>query len=860
MPFILRQVGRYEVLREIGRGGMAAVYLARQPDLDRLVALKELAPHYASDAAFATRFVAESRMAGSLSHPNIVTVYDFFEHDGVPYISMEYLERGSLRPWVGRLTLAQIAGVLEGLLSGLTHAESRGIVHRDLKPENVMVTSDGGVKITDFGIAKALNQVLTTRAFVTEPGMAIGTPMYMAPEQAMARDVGPGTDLYSAGVMAYELIVGQVPFPDADTPAAILVHQVSETPAPPRVVHPGLDAQLSDWIERLLRKDREERPASAEEAWYRLEEIIIHLLGARWRREARLEETPQGELRKPLTPAPFPTAEEDMPPPRPVERATEDRRRSPAPPTALAAGATVASEPAPTGAPPETAKLQTRRRRVRGVWLVAALALVVVAGVLGAMLLSGGGGTKADTATTTPTAIAAERAPSTTDQVSLAADGSSVYVASRAGRIVRLNGTTPHARVVDPAGPRGIAADRNAVYVVDGDTLTEFRPGSLAPVAAAAFPGASLLTGAAGSPIVAVQATGNGTSRLCPLSGVHVSDSACKPLPFQPTGLGEAPNRVFLADGRNGTVYTLPSATLALPEHGIKAGPNPHGRLVEFRRRLYVPVEGGVAVVDTTRGKLLRTVSLPGTPSDIWIDPASGVLFATMYAHDRVATFSTAKAHGPVRLTAVSSRPVAVVGSRSGVYVVSARGATVARLNPRTGALVGLTTISGAGTPALPVEVLAPQLVDGSRSVKATIRLTGGELGSDAVVSTDTAIADGHGEVALWQGGISTSSRAPRTAGGLSVRLRPAAGRLVVDLEASPSAFTRVTVARRGTDTILLTATKPAPEIPVQNTTPTYTTPRTTGTTTRTHTTPPPTTAHQTPTTTAKTTTNPVIR
>jgi len=249
MTSILRNVGRYEILREIGRGGMATVYLARQADLDRLVALKELAPHYASDAAFATRFVAESRMAGSLSHTNIVTVYDFFEHDGVPYISMEYLERGSLRPWVGRLTLAQIAGVLEGLLAGLTHAESRGIVHRDLKPENVMVTSHGGVKITDFGIAKAVNQALTTRAFVTEPGMAIGTPMYMAPEQAMARDVGPWTDLYSAGVMAYELIVGQVPFPDADTPAAILVETVQG--------EGGLITASSAWLARLQAIARE---------------------------------------------------------------------------------------------------------------------------------------------------------------------------------------------------------------------------------------------------------------------------------------------------------------------------------------------------------------------------------------------------------------------------------------------------------------------------------------------------------------------------------------------------------------------------------------------------------------------------
>ena len=161
MPDVLKTVGRYEILREIGRGGMAMVYLARQTDLDRFVALKELAAFHASDAAFAQRFLRESRVAGSLSHPNIVTVHDYFEHDGTPYIAMEYVERGSLRPYVGHMTLAQIGGVLEGLLAGLAHAEQHGIVHRDLKPENLMVTVDGRVKIADFGIAKATNQMQT---------------------------------------------------------------------------------------------------------------------------------------------------------------------------------------------------------------------------------------------------------------------------------------------------------------------------------------------------------------------------------------------------------------------------------------------------------------------------------------------------------------------------------------------------------------------------------------------------------------------------------------------------------------------------------------------------------------------------
>ena len=286
MPEVLRTLGRYDIVREIGRGGMAIVYLARQTDLDRVVALKELAAFHAADPAFAERFVRESRIAGSLSHPNIVTVHDFIEHEGTPYIAMEYVEGGSLRPLVPHLTLAQCAGVLESILAGLAHAEARGIVHRDLKPENVMVTADGSVKIADFGIAKAINQVAT--AHLSATGSAMGTPAYMAPEQALAKDIGPWTDLYSTGVIAYELLVGRLPFDDRTTPMALLVKHIQEPIPPPLSLNPDLDPRLAAWLERMLEKDPERRPRGAAEAWDELEEIVISILGPRWRREARL--------------------------------------------------------------------------------------------------------------------------------------------------------------------------------------------------------------------------------------------------------------------------------------------------------------------------------------------------------------------------------------------------------------------------------------------------------------------------------------------------------------------------------------------------------------------------------------------
>ena len=287
-PEVLRRVGRYDILREVARGGMAVVYVARDTALDRDVALKELGAFHAADPAFAERFLRESRVAGSMSHPNLVTVHDFFEHDRIPYISMEFLERGSLRPHVGRLTLPQIAGVLEGLLAGLAHAHAQGIVHRDLKPENLMVTGQGGIKIADFGIAKALNQA--QGRFLTATGTTVGTPTYMAPEQAMAKNIGPWTDLYATGVIAYELLCGQVPFHDTDTPMAILLRHVNDPIPSPLSVKPDLDPRLAEWLEQLLAKQPEDRLSSAQDAWDHLEEIVIGIVGPRWRRQARLVE------------------------------------------------------------------------------------------------------------------------------------------------------------------------------------------------------------------------------------------------------------------------------------------------------------------------------------------------------------------------------------------------------------------------------------------------------------------------------------------------------------------------------------------------------------------------------------------
>jgi serine/threonine protein kinase len=257
-----RAVGRYELLREVGRGGMAIVHLARQRPLERFVALKELRTVGLSDAAAARRFLRESRLAGSLSHPNIVTVHDYFEWDGTAYIAMEYIARGSLRPWVGRLGSAEAVGVVVGVLAALGAAERERIVHRDLKPENIMVTAEGSVKIADFGIARALGNALPDDS-ATATGMTIGTPSYMAPEQARGETVDHRADLYALGAVIYRCLTGRVPFVARDTPA-LLYAVVHIMPVRPSAFGP-ISPQVEAFLQIALAKSREARFESGAE-------------------------------------------------------------------------------------------------------------------------------------------------------------------------------------------------------------------------------------------------------------------------------------------------------------------------------------------------------------------------------------------------------------------------------------------------------------------------------------------------------------------------------------------------------------------------------------------------------------------
>jgi len=253
--------GRYRILRKLGSGGMAAVYLAEDEDLGRRVAIKILDSRYADDELFLERFRREAKSAAGLSHPNIVSIYDRGESAGHAYIAMEVIEGRSLKELIkerGPLPVAKAIDYVQQILTAVRFAHRNGIVHRDIKPHNILVGPEERLKVTDFGIARADD------GGMTETGSIIGTAHYLSPEQARRSSVTAQSDLYSVGVVLYEMLTGRVPFSGDSLPEIVMKH-VTDTPRPPSTLVQGIPAELDQIVLRALAKTARERYASAEE-------------------------------------------------------------------------------------------------------------------------------------------------------------------------------------------------------------------------------------------------------------------------------------------------------------------------------------------------------------------------------------------------------------------------------------------------------------------------------------------------------------------------------------------------------------------------------------------------------------------
>lgn len=249
--FIGRNLGPYRITEQLGMGGMATVYKAYQPSMDRYVAIKVLPQHFASDPTFVGRFEQEAKVIAKLENARILPVYDYGQDDGITYIVMRYLEAGTLseRLLPGPLSLEEIARIIGQIAEGLDYAHKRGVIHRDMKPSNIMLDQSGDVYITDFGISKLVEGT----AQFTGSGI-IGTPAYISPEQGLGQPVDHRTDIYSLGVVLYQLATNDVPF-HAETPMAVVIKHIHEPLPLPRSINPALPETVETVILKALAKD-----------------------------------------------------------------------------------------------------------------------------------------------------------------------------------------------------------------------------------------------------------------------------------------------------------------------------------------------------------------------------------------------------------------------------------------------------------------------------------------------------------------------------------------------------------------------------------------------------------------------------
>jgi serine/threonine protein kinase len=250
------EIGPYHVVEQVGRGGMATVFKAYQPALERYVAIKVLPEFLADEPDFRERFRREAVSIAKLRHPGILSVFDHGEFEGQPYIVTEFVEGGTFQQQLAGkpITVQQTLEVLQPIAAAIDYAHERGVLHRDIKPSNILITKEGAPVLGDFGLAR----MMTSNERLTRIDSVVGTPEYMAPEQCAGKETGPAADRYSFGVVAYEALTGHVPY-QAETPAAVMLAQMQQPLPDPRVINPGINENVERALLRMLSKEPEQR-------------------------------------------------------------------------------------------------------------------------------------------------------------------------------------------------------------------------------------------------------------------------------------------------------------------------------------------------------------------------------------------------------------------------------------------------------------------------------------------------------------------------------------------------------------------------------------------------------------------------
>ena len=267
-------IGDYLVLQRLGRGGMADVYLTRQLSLQRPIALKVLRPDLARDSMYVDRFLREARAAAALVHANIVQIFEVGQHEKIHFIAQEYIAGRNLKTYLrrhGAVAPKLAMEIIAGTANAIQKADEFQVVHRDIKPENIMLSEQGEIKVTDFGLARINNEGSDT---LTKVGITMGTPLYMSPEQVEGGVLDARSDIYSLGVTAYHMLAGSPPF-DGENPLVIAMKQVKNDAQPISEIRPDLPAAIGELIHRMIEKDPARRPQSAAEILKKLNKINL---------------------------------------------------------------------------------------------------------------------------------------------------------------------------------------------------------------------------------------------------------------------------------------------------------------------------------------------------------------------------------------------------------------------------------------------------------------------------------------------------------------------------------------------------------------------------------------------------------
>ena len=281
-----KELGRYLIVEALGEGGVAIVYKGYDRRLDRDVAIKVILPGHVHDEIFIKRFEREARAVAQLTHTNIVGVHDFGTHEGTSYLVMAYIPGGTMKDILGKpMPWQQAVRKISPIARALEYAHQKGIVHRDIKPSNILVTQSGDLMLTDFGIAKAVGSEEMTK--ITKTGTGIGTPAYMAPEQGMGEDIDHRADIYSLGIVFYEMITGQLPF-KGDYEQAVIYSILNEEP----IKVSDIQSEVTQEIERVISKALEKNP---EKRFQKIEELMEDLRSQKINTEPELKKQQLGE-------------------------------------------------------------------------------------------------------------------------------------------------------------------------------------------------------------------------------------------------------------------------------------------------------------------------------------------------------------------------------------------------------------------------------------------------------------------------------------------------------------------------------------------------------------------------------------